>query len=48
VVLSLPAALLAIVRRDRSQKRAVEVERRLEGESVADFPPLTLPPEKAR
>jgi hypothetical protein len=41
-----PAALLAIVCRSRSQKRAVSVERRLEGDTVAGFPPLSVEPEK--
>jgi VWFA-related protein len=44
----LPAALLAIVCRNRSQKRSVAVERRLEGDSVAGFPPLSVEPEKER
>jgi hypothetical protein len=41
-----PAALLAIICRSRSQKRVVSVERRLEGDTVAGFPPLSVEPEK--
>ena len=42
----LPATLLAIVCRDRSHMRTVEVDRRLEGDSIAGFPPLTVDPAK--
>ena len=44
----LPAALLAIVCVDRGKQDSFEVERRLEGESVAGFPPLAVPPDKER
>ena len=37
-----PTALVAIVCRDRPRKLAVEVERRLEGETAVGFPPLAV------
>ena len=37
-----PTALVAIVCRDRPRKLAVEVERRLEGETAVGFPPLVV------